>query len=455
MLCITLVYSRGKPVFVRSFISAARQAAAAIVFTLFALPSWAAVEIQFWHAMSGERGREVEKVVADFNKSQSDYQIIPVFKGLYTETMTAALFAVRIGQHPAIVQAAEVATATMMAAKGAVYPVYELMRNEKAPFDETTYLPAVAGYYTDIGGSMLSYPFNSSTPILYYNKDQFRIAGLDPDTPPKTWPEVEAASHHLRAAGISCGFSTEWPSWINIENFSAFHNIPLASKQNGLGGLDAELKLTNPLLVGHVAALAEWQKSKLFDYGGRSNRAERKFYGSECGIFLGSSAARADILANAKFEVGYGMLPYWPDIAGVPQNSIIGGGSLWVLKQRPAAEYAGVAKFFAFLSRPEVQAGWHQATGYLPITQAAYELTRAQGYYDRNPGTDISIKQITLNPPTPNSLGLRLGSFVLIREIVESELEQAFSGNKSARSALEAALSRGNDVLRRFEQANR
>lgn len=405
--------------------------------------------------MSGERGREVEKLVADFNNSQSEYRIVAVFKGLYTETMTAALFSVRIKQHPAIVQVAEVATATMMAARGAVYPVYELMRNEKVSFQESSYLPVVAGYYTDLDGNMLSYPFNSSTPILYYNKDQFRMAGLDPDVPPKTWPEVEAAGHQLRAAGIACGFTTEWPSWINVENFSALHNIPLASRQNGIGGLDAELKLTNPLLVGHIAALAEWQKTKLFDYGGRANRAERKFHASECGIFVGSSAARADLLANAKFEVGYGMLPYWPDITGVPQNSIIGGGSLWVLKDRPSVEYAGVAKFFTFLSQPEVQAGWHQATGYLPITQAAYELTKAQGYYERNPGTDISIKQITLNPPTPNSLGLRLGSFVLVREIVESELEQAFSGSKSTRGALEAALSRGNDVLRRFEQTNR
>lgn len=405
--------------------------------------------------MSGERGREVEKLVNDFNNSQSEYRIVPVFKGLYTETMTAALFALRIGQHPAIVQVAEVGTATMMAAKGAVYPVFELMRNEKVPFNESAYLPAVAGYYTDLAGNMLSYPFNSSTPILYYNKDQFRIAGLDPDAPPRTWPDVESASHHLRAASIACGFTTEWPSWINVENFSAYHNIPIATRQNGLGGLDAELRLTNPLLVGHIAALAEWQKTKLFDYGGRANRAERKFHGSECGIFLGSSAARADILANAKFDVGFGMLPYWPDIPGVPQNSIIGGGSLWVLKERPATEYAGIAKFFTFLSQPEVQAAWHQATGYLPITQSAYELTRAQGYYEHHPGADISIKQITLNPPTPNSLGLRLGSFVLIREIVESELEQAFSGSKSAHGALEAALSRGNDVLRRFEQSNR
>jgi sn-glycerol 3-phosphate transport system substrate-binding protein len=443
-------------VLLKRFLRTARVAVAAAMLTSLTGPGWtAAVDIQFWHAMSGERGREVEKLATDFNNSQSEYRIVPVFKGLYTETMTAALFAARIKQQPAIVQIAEVATATMMAAKGAVYPVYELMRNEQVPFNEAAYLPAVTGYYTDLAGNMLSFPFNSSTPILFYNKDQFRVAGLSPEKPPRTWPEIEAASQQLRAAGVSCGFTTEWPSWINVENFSAFHNIPIASRQNGMAGSDAELKLTNPLLVGHIAALAEWQNNKLFDYGGRANRAERKFYSGECGIFLGSSAARADILANAKFDVGYGMLPYWPDFGGVPQNSIIGGGSLWVLRERPAAEYAGVARFFAFLSRPEVQAAWHQATGYLPITQAAYELTRAQGYYERNPGTDTSIKQITLNPPTPNSLGLRLGSFVLVREIVESELEQAFSGNKSARAALEAAVSRGNEILRKFEQTNR
>ena len=166
-------------------------------------------------------------------------------------------------------------------------------------------------------------------------------------------------------------------------------------------------------MTGHLATLADWQKSSLFDYSGRTNEAERRFYNSECGILISSSAARADIIANAKFEIGYGMLPYWPNVPGAPQNSIIGGGSLWVLQGRPADEYKGVARFFAFLSRPDVQASWHQWTGYLPATQAAYEQTRALGFYDRNPGTDISIKQMTLNPPTDNSKGLRLGSYVV------------------------------------------
>jgi sn-glycerol 3-phosphate transport system substrate-binding protein len=428
-------------------------AAAAIITA--ASPAPAATEIQWWHAMPGELGRQLEKLAADFNATQSDYRIVPVFKGLYTETMTGALFALRTRQHPAIVQVAEVGTATMMAAKGAVYPVFELMRDERAPFEPAAYLPTVTGYYADVNGNLLSFPFNSSTPILYYNKDQFRLAGLDADTAPKTWPEVEAAARKLRAAGIACGLTTEWPSWINIENMSAYHNVPIATRSNGLEGLNAELVIDNPLVVRHVSTLAEWQREKVFDYGGRTNRAERKFYMSECGIFLGSSATRAEILAHAKFEVGYGMLPYWPDVPGAPQNSIIGGATLWVLKGRPQAEYQGVARFFAFLSRPEVQSAWHRATGYLPITRAAYDLTRSQGFYDRNPGAEISIQQMTISPPTINSRGLRLGSFVVIREIIEDEMEQAFAGRKGAEAAMKGAVVRGNAVLRQFEAANR
>jgi sn-glycerol 3-phosphate transport system substrate-binding protein len=218
--------------------------------------------------------------------------------------------------------------------------------------------------------------------------------------------------------------------------------------------LDAELTINNPTLVKHVEALAAWQKTRIFDYGGRGNRAEPKFNRGECAIYLGSSAVRASVLANAKFDVGYGMLPYWPDMAGAPRNSIIGGATLWVLKGRPAAEYKGVARFFAYLSRPGVQAWWHQATGYLPLTRKAYELSRAQGFYDRNPGADISIEQLTLHPATANSRGLRLGSFLLIRDVIEDELEHVFAGRKSAQAALDAAVANGNRLLRQFAQAN-
>jgi sn-glycerol 3-phosphate transport system substrate-binding protein len=438
---------------VRSHLKIFRLAAAAVAIVL-ASPAHAVTEIQWWHAMSGQLGKQLEKLAADFNASQPEYLIVPSYKGNYTETVTASIFAFRSRSQPAIVQVNEIATATMMAARGAIYPVFELMREQAEPFSPSAYLPAVTGYYADVAGNMLSFPFNASTPILYYNKDLFRAAGLDPEVPPKTWPEIGAAAKRLRAAGAPCGFTTSWPSWINVENFSAFHNLPMSTRANGFGGLDGELAFNNPVVVRHIAQLAEWQTAKVFDYSGRGQSAEPRFQKGECAIFIGSSATRADILANSKFGIGYGMLPYWPDVAGAPQNTIIGGATLWVLRDRPRAEYAGIAKFFAFLSKPEVQAGWHQNTGYLPVTRAAFDLTRAQGFYDRNPGTAISIEQVTMKPPTENSRGVRLGSFVLVRDVIEDELELVFAGKKSAQAGLDAAVERGNRLLRQFERAN-
>jgi sn-glycerol 3-phosphate transport system substrate-binding protein len=430
------------------------QIAAAAVAVGVASPVFAATDIMWWHAMSGELGKQVDKLAADFNASQSEYRIVPSYKGNYTETVTAAIFAFRSRSQPAIVQVNEIATATMIAAKGAIYPVYELMRDEREAFLPAAYLPAVTGYYADVAGNLLSFPFNASTPILYYNKKLFRDAGLDPEVAPKTWPEVGLAAKRLREHGAVCGFTTSWPSWIHVENFSAYHNLPVASRGNGFDGLDAALNFNNPVVVRHIAQLAEWQATKVFDYSGRGQTAEPRFQNGECGIFIGSSGTRADIMANSKFEVGYGMLPYWPDVNGAPQNTIIGGATLWVLRDRPHPEYKGVAKFFAYLSKPEVQAAWHQNTGYLPITLAAFDLTRKQGFYDRHPGTAISIEQITLKPPTANSRGIRLGSFVLIRDAIDDELEQAFSGKKSAQAAMDSAVERGNRLVRQFERAS-
>jgi sn-glycerol 3-phosphate transport system substrate-binding protein len=430
----------------------------AAVATAFAIglvtPVSAQTELQWWHAMPGELGQKLEKLAADFNDAQKEFKVVPVYKGTYPEVMTGAIAAFRAKQPPHIIQVFEVGTATMMAAKGAVYPMYELMKDAGQSFEPSSYLPAVVGYYTDTRGNMLSFPFNSSTPVLYYNKDLFKKAGLDPDSPPKTWPEMGTAGAKLQAAGVPCGFTTEWPSWINVENLSAWHNVPIATQANGFGGLDAELKINGPVQTKHLAQLADWQKTKLFDYGGRLASAEPKFYSSECGMILASSATRLGIISNLKSEVGITMMPYWPDVQGAPQNSIIGGATLWVLKGHSPQEYKGVAKFFGYLSKPEVQAWWHQQTGYLPITQAAYELSRQQGFYEKNPGTEVSIQQMTLHPPTENSKGLRLGNFVQIRNVIEEEMEPALQSKKSAKDALDSAVTRGNDLLRQFQRAN-
>ncbi|MCL7465287.1 sn-glycerol-3-phosphate ABC transporter substrate-binding protein UgpB [Phaeovulum sp. NW3] len=417
----------------------------------------AQTEIQWWHAMGGELGAKLEEIVAGYNASQSDYKVTPSYKGSYAETMTAAIAAFRAGEQPAIVQVFEVGTGTMMAAEGAVYPVHQLMADMGAPFDPAAFLPAVVGYYTDTQGNMLSMPFNSSTPILYYNKDVFEKAGLDRDTPPKTWEEVEAFSRQIIDAGAAkCGFTTGWISWVQLENFSAWHNQPIGTLENGFGGLETELSVNGPLQARHWANLKDWQDAGIFSYGGPGggNDAPPKFYAQDCAIYMNSSASRAGVIANAKdFEVGYGMLPHYADTA--PQNSIIGGATLWVLQGRPEAEYKAAADFFNYLSSAAVQADWHQFSGYLPITQAAWDLSKDQGFYDANPGADVSIRQMTLNAPTQNSKGLRFGNYVQIRAIIDEEFQALLAGQKDAQTALDDLVTRGNALIRGFEAANK
>ncbi|MGE3916639.1 MAG: sn-glycerol-3-phosphate ABC transporter substrate-binding protein UgpB [Hyphomicrobiaceae bacterium] len=416
----------------------------------------AQTEIQLWHAMGGELGEKVEAIAKGFNGTQTEFKLVPVYKGTYTETMTGAIAAFRAKQAPHIVQVFEVGTANMMAAKGAIYPVFKLMKDASEPFDPKAYLPAVVGYYTDTDGNLLSMPFNSSTPILYYNKDAFQKAGLDPEKAPRTWPELAEASKKIIASGAAkCGFTTAWPSWVQLENFSALHNLPITTKANGFAGMDIELKINADMHVRHIDNMSKWSKEGIFKYGGRESKSAPMFYSGECAMYMNSSAARAGVDANAKtFKVGVGMLPIYDDVKGAPQNSIIGGATLWVLQGRPAGDYKGVAKFLAYLSRTDVQADWHQSTGYLPITLAASELTEKQGFYARKPGTDLPAKQMNLNPPTENSKGLRIGNFVQIRDVIDGELEEVWAGKKSAKEALDSAVKRGNDLIKQFVAAN-
>ena len=253
----------------------------------------AATEVQWWHAMGGKLGEKVVEIADGFNASQSDYKVMPVYKGNYTETMTAAIAAFRAKQQPHIVQVFEVGTASMMAAKGAIYPVYELMADADEAFDPGDYLASVTGYYTDTDGNLLSMPFNSSTPVLYYNKTAFEKAGIA--EAPKTWPELEAAAQKAQAAGYPCGFTTGWQSWVQIENFSAWHDQPIGTKANGFAGMDTEFIFNSPVHAKHIGQLAEWQKTKIFDYGGRRSDSAPKFYGQECVMYMNSSAAYAGV----------------------------------------------------------------------------------------------------------------------------------------------------------------
>lgn len=292
---------------------------------------------------------------------------------------------------------AEVGTATKMAAKGAIEPVQEVMRERGEQFDANAYIPAVAGYYRSSKGVMLSLPFNSSTTVFYYNKDAFEKAGLDAGKQPVTWAEVGASAAKLKQSGMTCSYTTGWQSWVQLENCSAWHNLPFATKNNGFDGLGARLIFNGPLQVRHIGTLKDWMDKGYFSYGGRKNEPEAKFFSGECAMLTSSSAAYGNISKNAKFKFGVAPLPYY----GAPQNTIIGGASLWVMSGKSKETYRGVAKFFTHLSSPEVRAEWHQGTGYLPITNAAYDLTKSSGFYDKNPA--LTVRTSGRNRPAPDA----------------------------------------------------
>ncbi|MBJ2155653.1 sn-glycerol-3-phosphate ABC transporter substrate-binding protein UgpB [Variovorax sp. IB41] len=427
--------------------------ASALAATLFNVAQ-AQTEIQWWHSMTAVNNEWVNDLAKQFNESQKEYKIVPTFKGTYDESMTASIAAFRSGNAPHILQVFEVGTATMMASKGAIIPVGQVMKDAGEKFDPAAYIPAVAGYYTAPNGQMLSFPFNSSTTIFYFNKDAFKAAGLPTDKAPSTWPEVVAAAAKLKASGHKCPFTTAWQNWTQVESFSAWHNVEFASKANGLQGLDARLKVNSPLHQRHIENLASMAKQGLFIYKGRGNVPEASFVSGECAMINTSSGFYGNVAKNAKFAYGLAPLPYYPDVPGAPQNTVIGGASLWVMSGKKPAEYKGVAKFFSFISTPEVQSASHKRTGYLPVTTASYKLTEESGFYKQNPGTDVAVTQM-IRKVTDKSRGIRLGNYVQIRAIEDEELEQVWNGKKTAKEALDAIVTRGNEQLERFQKANK
>lgn len=416
-------------------------------------------ELQWWHALPAVLGTWIDDLAKGFNESQSEYRVVPTFKGSYVESVTLAIAAFRSRKQPHILLVPTYATAQFMAAKGATMPVRDLIARTGQKFDESIYLPSVTGYYADANGHMLSLPFNSSTPVMYYNRDAFTKAGLDPDAPPRTWPEFEAAMRKLGGGAAHCAFTTSWQEWILLENLMAWHNWPIATKQNGYGGLDAELILDNELSRHHLSWMKRLLDEGLYRYAGRANNAQALFTSGACPVIFNSSAGYAAVVKESKFRFGIAMLPYWPQYAHGPnkgpQNTIIGGASLWALGGHDDKAYKGIAAFFNWLSQTDVQASSHQRTGYLPITTAAFEATRQSGFYEKFPGTDVAFRQLALNPPTENSRGIRLGNYLQIQNMWNEELEAIWGGSKPVAQGLASMDKRGNALLRQFQADNR
>jgi sn-glycerol 3-phosphate transport system substrate-binding protein len=414
------------------------------------------VKIVWWHAMTAALADEVNRIATGFNASQDAVEIEAVYKGGYADTLTAVIAASRAGQAPHLVQIFEVGTGTMLAAGKAVKPVWELAKETGLPIDPKSYIPAVRGYYSLSDGRMASMPFNSSTAVMWYNKDAFRKAGLDPDKAPATWQEVRKAAETIKAKDAApVPMTTSWPVWVQLEQYSALHNLPFATKSDGFDGLDAELVFNSKDHVKHIERLLEMSKEGSFKYAGRDTAPDPLIISGEAAISFGSSSSRGNLVKSAKFDWAEAYLPYDPEIIKTPMNSIIGGASLWTMTapNRTPDEYKAVAEFLKYIGKPDVDATWAQNTGYVPVTFAGYDQLKQQDFFTKNVGADIPVEQLARGTMTPNTKGLRLGRLLEIRNIIQEELEKALQGGQTAQQAMDVAVTRGNKVLKEFAKA--
>jgi len=399
---------------------------------LIAAPAIAA-DIRIWHSMNGARGAEFERIAARFNASQKQFRVLATYKGAYdeaaVEAVTARGNAKAARRAPHIVQATELGGAYLREQKDVVRPLWQLMEPEHSAFGAEELL--------DAQGRLMALPLGRATPVLYYNRDAFRVAMLDPAKPPATWYEMVPTLAALVGAGSECALTLAWPASTLLENMAAWHNQAFATDR---------LMFNNRLAVRWVSTLATWQKAGYFTYSGRHGEAEARFLAGECALLAASSTHYDELRRGAKFDLGIAQFPYYDDFDGAPLHTLSSGAAFWVMAGRPRADYAGVARFLAFFARPEVQAEWHQKTGLVPLSAAAYELTRKAGFYSANPGYEVAVRQLMLRG-TPNWKSLRLVQFPKLRSIIDEELESTWRGGKAPLEALNHAVARGNAFL--------
>ncbi|SET16396.1 extracellular solute-binding protein [Paracoccus homiensis] len=422
---------------------------AAGTFLGLSAPAFAQTEITWWHGMGGQLGDVVNQIAADFNDSQEDYRIVPVFKGTYEETLTATIAAFRAGEQPNVVQVFDAGAATVIGAPGAVLPVEDLMKDNGIPFDIEDYIAGVRYFFADSDGKMIGMPFNSSTPVLYFNTEAMEKAGV---TAPKTWEEFQdVTAPALKEAGYIPLTQSHMP-WIFTENFFSRHNLPFASANNGFDSNEVTINMDSPEIKSHFEAFKGWIDGGLAGfYGAAWDDNAKPFEAGEVAMWLGSSGSFGGLSEKAGFDFSATYLPYWEGITTDPKQTFIGGAANFAMTGHSDEENKATAEFFRYLTSPEVQYMWHRETGYVPITTAAYELAKEDGHYDRFPAAEIGIQQLTL-PAGEFTKGYRMGFYVQIRDVMNREYTRYLTGETSLDDAFAAIKSEADELLARFAQ---
>jgi len=412
-----------------------------------AIPASAKTELQWWHAMGGRLGEVVDEIATNYNASQSEYEIIPTYKGGYEDTMTAGIAAFRAKQQPHIIQIFDAGAATIINAPGATIPVADLMQEYGKGFDIEDYIEGVRYFYADSAGKMIGMPFNASTPLLYFNKEAFGKAGIT--NPPATWEEFEEMAPKLKAAGYTALAQSHSP-WILSENFHSRHNLQLATGNNGYDSTDVEILYNNDSMKMHWGKMKEWLDNGHYGFYGRAwGDNQDAFVQKKVAMWMGSSGSFGGLKKSTDFEFGTTFLPYWKSVIDEPKGTFIGGAALFAMSGKPDAEYKGVADFFSYMTNPANQVFWHKETGYVPITTAAYDVAKAEGYYNESPDAEVGILQLS-QPGGEWTKGYRLGYYVQIRDVMYSKFDDIFSGKSSVDDAFAEMEAESNKLLARF-----
>jgi sn-glycerol 3-phosphate transport system substrate-binding protein len=408
------------------------------------------IKFEYWYGLTGDLGEVVAQTCTRFNASQDQFEATCVGQDGYEKAVQATIAAFRAGKQPTLVQAFDAGTADLMLS-GEFYPVTKLMADTGVTIDWADYFPGIANYYSSKSGEFFSMPWNSSTPVYYFNKDQFAAAGIT--EAPITWEGMEAAFKALKASGQTCSYAYAPSSWIDLEQFSMANNIAVASNNNGYDGLDSELLFNTTLHVKHMENIQRWitEGYALLRTQAAGKTARDSFVEGECSVFF-SSIADHNTIHKLKPAFGWDVQVI-PTYEGVDRKStVVGGASLWVLSGKSEGEYKAAAAYLAFLSTKPEQQFLLENTGYIPVTKSTYDALLAEGFYAAEPyiNRDIAMKSLTWAEPTPLTRGIRLGSFIQIRAEWTAEVEAALAGQKTMQEALDTAVSRGNAHLVRF-----
>ena len=431
---------------------------AAIAATLSASAAFAQdkVKFEYWYGLSGQLGDVVQQTCDRFNASQDEYEITCVGQDGYANAVQASIAAFRAKQHPTVVQAYDAGTADLMMS-GEFYPVHQMMADFDIEIDWDDYFPGIANYYASSKGELFSMPFNSSTPMLYINKAHYAAAGLEAF--PETWEQFEQNLKTVKASGQDCAYGYAPSTWIDLEQFSMAHGVPIATNNNGYDGLNSKYLYNTTIHVKHMENIKRWYDENLLEIrtsqGGLN--ARDSFAQGECSHYFGSIASHQAVtnLVDGKFDWDVTMIPVYEGTER--KNTVVGGASLWVLSGKSDDEYRGAAEYLKFLATPESEEFWSTNTGYIPVTKTGFDTLVSKGFYDNAPykGRELALDSLTYTDPGPLTRGIRLGGFIQARSEWSNEVQAALQGDKTMQEALDTAVQRSNAILNKFARTYR